>query len=97
MAAKKSLNKSKKEAPIKTKEDFENLLSQEIGRFYLSFLGDAPAIKGKVIFTKNEAEKNYFMLLAHAIDMLNSSKTSRERRDAANAALTLSIIPFRVH
>lgn len=89
--------KKKKKFLIQTQEDLQEIMAFEAMLYYISFLGDAPAIKGHLTFNRNQAERNYELLLKHVIDMMNSAKTVQQRKEASAAFLSLHIMPLRIH
>lgn len=81
----------------KNEEEMQELMSMEASLFYISFLGDAPVIKGEITFSKSQVERHYLMLLNHTIEMLNEAKSLREKIEASEAFLNLKIMPLRIH
>lgn len=87
----------KKIFPLTSQKDMEKLMLMESTYYYLIWLSDAPIIKKEITFSKEKAEKHYYMLLNHTIDMFNNAKTLKEKKEASDAFLGLHIVPLRIH
>lgn len=87
----------KRKSPIQSKEDFEDLMAQEVSLYYLSFLGDAPVFKNKITFSKSEAERHYITLLGHTLRMFDNARNLKEKDAASQAYMSLMILPLRIH
>jgi len=78
-------------------KEMKELMVIESSLFYITFLGDAPAIKGNVTFTRTQADRHYDLLLSQVFDMMNSARSLEQREEASAAFMSLAIVPLRVH
>jgi type II secretory pathway component GspD/PulD (secretin) len=91
------MSKKKARSLIKNQEDMEAVMAQELGMYYLSFLGDAVIVKKEIVFEKHVAEKYYENLVEQVLKMYAAAKNQRQQVEASSAYMSLSMVPLRIH
>jgi hypothetical protein len=88
---------AKRRALIQDADDMKEVMMAESTLFYITFLGDAPALRGNLTFTKKQAGRHYSLLLAHVFDMMNAARSLKQRQEASAAFMSLAVVPLRIH
>lgn len=85
-----------KKSPIKTEQQFREIMLQEKDKFYLAIYGDVVSLNGKFIGSYDVIFKNYWKITgALGVSAKEAQKTS-ERIDAMLGLSSIMILPFRI-
>jgi len=85
---------SKKKSPYKN-FSVEQVSRAELTSFVIMVGNDFYAKKGCFVFSKQQAEKNYNLILSKMIETIHSG-TEREKKNALKCMATFNILPLRI-
>ena len=85
------------DARIKTVADMERLIAFERGKFVIQMQNEFLTFRNSPIFSKQEADHNYFHLVKSLQTVLKNPADLAEQEDAQKSLESVRIEPFRVH